>query len=325
MKAPHAPNRPAFADIPGNPMPRIPYVARDALLHSGLIMSRLSVSALQSICDRILNQPADGAVRFQVFSRYVLFSALYVRRMQSADPVDAPKGFVREADIGFWLPTFGGPVDRLGSWRLRWLPVYLFVDSGPAMANGREIYGYPKILGTIERSAGATNKNASVTVSALAFKTFGPDVEGRAEQIFAWRPHGARDDPQLESMNPEAILQTFNEALFEDRPELAKPLQADLRGPAWVRMPMVFLKQFRDHDRPNTACFQAITEVDVEATSIKGGGWLSPKQELVVTPALASHPLATDLGLADGKPLHLGFWLNLDFSVGFGKTIWAAG
>src|SRR3712207_1423239 len=126
---------PNYAEIPGNVVSRLPIRAIGGVLQAFLLESDLST--LQSVCDRVLNVPSGGAVSFWVALPAVLFTDLSIPRTTSGDPVDSQKGFVHEDDLGFWILTVGGPAGEPSAWRLRWLPVYMWVDSGPAMAGGR--------------------------------------------------------------------------------------------------------------------------------------------------------------------------------------------
>ena len=85
-----------------------------------------------------------------------------------------------------------------------------------------------------------------------------------------------------------------------------------------------FSAQFRDLNDGATACYQAIVSVPIRATNIRAGGVL-PGTYMVELPEIASHPVASDLGL---EPTALssvkGFWLDFDFVLGRGTEVWRA-
>src|SRR5262245_58914361 len=131
-----------FVEIPGNTVARLPYIATNATMHALVFKGRQEF--LQRLCDRLLNEPAHGKLRYHVDSSTVLFTAIYAEQMHSGDPIDGSKGFVKETDVGFWIFVRGGEPDNPKMWREFWLPIYLFVDRGSALTAGREVFGYPK-------------------------------------------------------------------------------------------------------------------------------------------------------------------------------------
>src|SRR5262249_34522151 len=143
---------------------------------------------LQVVCDEMLNAPARGAVQFRAVSSYVFLTALYQPRVQSSDAVDRTTGYVEEIDLAFWILTFGGRSDAMSSWTLRWFRVWLFVDTGSAIAAGREVFGYPKHQAWFSRPISATPRDAAVTVETLAFEHAGPDEPAKRFSLFSLEP-----------------------------------------------------------------------------------------------------------------------------------------
>jgi hypothetical protein len=175
-----------FVELPGNTIARLPYVASNALMHAMVFDSAKHV--LQRVCDRVLNNPAGGRLRFHVVAPYVLYTALYAERMCSGDPLDKSKGYVAESDIGFWIFVTGGAPDRPADWEQFWLPVYLFVDRASALSAGREVFGYPKNLGEFVFQGATRDGDAAVEVKAEHYPAFGPDRPSEAASLFALEP-----------------------------------------------------------------------------------------------------------------------------------------
>jgi hypothetical protein len=305
---------PAFVELPGNSVGRIPYRATGATMHGFVFPATRRF--LQRMCDRCLTDPSEGVLRFHVAAPYVLLTALYVDRMASADPIDKSKGFVKEADIGFWIPVVGGVIDQPTSWRLYWLPTYMFVDSGSALSSGREVFGYPKSLGIFARKGG---DSAAFSVETEHFVRFAPDSEGRTRPLFAVHESGA--PPARQAVGMSDIAGALWNLIAPGIPLETGIIKftADALLP-FVGMPMVFLKQFRDHRYPGRACYRAITSVTVEATSVHGAEFLDPTFKLSIEPS-ASHPIAADLGLENGVEPVLAIAARMGFEVGFGETL----
>ena len=90
---------------------------------------------------------------------------------------------------------------------------------------------------------------------------------------------------------------------------------------------LVFLKQFRDATCPTKACYQAIVEAPL-AVHATGASYeqLDPSLFTVTVEDWASHPVATDVGLAAATPLvptH-AFRAEFDFEILLGLEVWRA-
>jgi hypothetical protein len=86
-------------------------------------------------------------------------------------------------------------------------------------------------------------------------------------------------------------------------------------------LPMVTLKQIRTPGGLG-ADHQAILETPVSLRRLRAVQLLDP-YDLQVTPHLAGFPLGKDLGLQSQRAL-LSFKVELDFTIGNGRTIWRA-
>jgi hypothetical protein len=314
---------PIFAEGPSNVVKRLPYVGYDATLQGFLFQSNRSL--LQRVCDEMINAPTQGAVKFRAVTSHVFLTALYQPRVQSDDPVDRTAGYVEEIDLAFWILAFGGRADDTLSWRLRWLPVWLFVDAGSAIAAGREVFGYPKHHASFSRPIDGPPDDAKVTVKTMAFVNSGPDERAQQWPLFS-----------LEPVDPNATHTAPKPTLFHQLTDKLRDIlvgHVDTLGRSsnvlenlalpFVNMPMIFLKQFRDIRSPGRACYQAVTTVPVESRHIDDIGFFPSRYRLTINKA-KSHPIGEVLGLHSGQESEFGFWLIQDFYVGFGETLWEA-
>ena len=316
---------PTYVEGPANVIKRLPYVGYDATLQGFLFKADRNL--LQHVCDEMLNTPARGAVRFRAVNSHVFLTALYQPRVQSDDPIDRTTGYVQEVDLALWILTFGGRSDAMSSWTLRWLPVWLFVDTGSAIAAGREVFGYPKHQSWFNRSISTPPQDATVTVETLAFVGSGPNEPAQRWPLLSLQPVS---EP-LAGRNSAGGPSLFTRALADFRDiisshkntlGIAGELLEKLSLP-FANMPMLFLKQFRDIAEPGRACFQAITTVPVVSRHIADAGFFSTGYKLIIRKAM-SHPIEEVLGLVSGQESEFGFWLIQDFFVGYGETLWKA-
>jgi hypothetical protein len=87
---------------------------------------------------------------------------------------------------------------------------------------------------------------------------------------------------------------------------------------------LVFLKQFRDVQCPTKACYQAIVEAPLEIHPDGASyGRLDPALYTIRLANLASHPIASNLGVKDLVP-ERAFWATLNFDIQLGYEVWRA-
>jgi len=274
----------------------------------------------------VLNDHAGSPLRFHVTYPIVLFTALYAKRMTSSDPIDKSKGWVKEADIGLWIPVQGGKASNPDAWGDYLLPVYLFVDSGAAISAGREVFGFPKLLGTFERKTEDPDDDARVIVHTQYFERFGPDAEAVVAPILAIDRVEAAEIRPSRLQSAEALVASGFGANLLARTRRRISSLLDFTPYGFV-LPMIFLKQFRGLARPNAACYQAITIVNTQSVGEAKIDELSHPYALRLWSS-DSHPIAADLGLRSGQEALTQdlppFKAKLDFTVGFGSVLWEA-
>jgi hypothetical protein len=89
------------------------------------------------------------------------------------------------------------------------------------------------------------------------------------------------------------------------------------------RIPMAFLKQFRDARSRAAACHQSIVRAEGAIDAIRSAAILGAHYELSL-PTWANLDIAGTLGLGGGnrfQPL-IALSLNFDFSLDFGQQLW---
>jgi hypothetical protein len=301
---------PAFIPLPGDVVGAPPYRASGCLAQ-GLFLKG-DIDAQQRLVDQALNGPAAGALTFRAVTEKVLVTAIYTDALGSTNAADADKGVMQEWDVGFWTAVRGGRPGAEDEWRPYWLPSYLFVDSAPAMASGREIFGYPKTTATFA-GRGADHDDPSVTLIVQHFPRFGPDQRPVTEPLVrVSRGDAAAPAP--------GFLESLADAwtIFES----IAPIHFGFPTPPWpgLGMPQIMLRQARDPVgvSNNAACPASLQEILVATptpTMIRGVGPLHAPVTVDITPS-ASHPIMETLGLAPSQVGELGFWVEQDFDVG---------
>ncbi len=302
----------------GLPVFRGPYCQREAYIAAFLLPAR--DEALRSLCETSFNTPSGHAVQVSPLGPYLLL--LYAEmQLQSLDERDAASGWMRETEVSFWIPI--GRQAGAAAW---FLP-YLFVDNPYAIATGREVYGFSKTWGQFEKPERIQNPEFAVDV--WGFTEFDPQTEGKSLRLLETHQSDAAHAP------PPATWTSWDaarSALIRQVFKHWQPQTDDEGRASWLetleKMPLLFLKQFRDAADSRRACYQAIIAAPLQITAFHGGGFVDAVYTLTFQP-LASHPLPEILGLnvdASGVIQALAtFWLHVDFTLGAGAEVWRAG
>ncbi len=324
---------PTYVEHGGELSNRHPAEAKDARLY-GFILEA-DGARLDAWCDLCLNEPSGGAERWQAAGDFVLLDFIKVRTLQSSDPLDAPLGYTSEQEVAIWMPVMD-----LHRGRVAWTVPYIWVDSGYAMAGGRETYGFPKQLGTPKIPNWTGQAPDKLTLEAVTLRTFDPLTAALAQPVVsAERPGTASTlSPTWADLGAGmthflglAGSPTTTGGYFADPLGALATLTADygtavlfLAGLFTRSLPVVLLKQFRDAAHPGAACYQAVVEVETRLDRFGGGGLL-PDDYTVTFHDLAGVPVHRELGLPTGPLVPAAaFWLEFDFTVLLGRILWEA-
>lgn len=272
---------------------------------------------LQSLVDRLFNEPSGGVVKYEVLSDYVALMFTHVDQLTSSE---TSQGWAAYGDIAMWVPV----IERSGLIpELKMYPVYMIVDNGSTMATGREVYGFPKEMGWfVEPQAPAYMGDFSVDV--LGYEHGSATKQNVRSRLWTIQHtgHGKKT-----SFDPIDDIEKLIIALERDLKGLFKNLEAELiitinafrNG---FKIPALGLKQFRDIQNPGQAAFQSIVEAPLGLTRFHSARLLGDDFVFDLND-LATHPVADATGLQLGpQQVAYAFWLYGDFELGAGKTLW---
>lgn len=274
-----------------------------------------NVAALQALCDAFISTPSGSAVSATPYSTtrpFVLLVCADIQHGKSSHSVDGAKGFMTEQDVGFFVPVHF--TDQAGTSAVAMLLPYLYVSNLPAVVIGREIFGFPKLLGDIQIFEHPPF--AEVKAEALPiYSPANPVLVG--ERIIRLR---STTPVQSNVCVPGGIAQLTLMALTFVLGALGLPVPAN----GFTSVPMVFLKQFRDVGNSSQACFQSVTRATAQIVSIDQVCLLQGAFEIDLPP-YDSIRIAERLGLgpAPHKPL-AGVSAKLHFRLPHGVNEWTA-
>jgi hypothetical protein len=296
-----------------------PAVLTGAVLHTFCVPA--DETKIQAALDQRYSAPSAGQVRYKAIGSQIFVSVAEIARMVSTDPMDAMRGGMSEIDVTIWALA-----RREGSLSIRWLPLWLFVDSAPAMATGREVYGFPKQIGRFDFSP-QDQKPRRFGISAFVSPTFTPQTMALWAPMIDIAPSAAAPDPG--AGEPWGGLEDMARRLIERLGAAVVNMDLALLGAASValgtgRTTMALLKQFPDAAQPHLACYQGIIEVEAAVDALHESKLTSTPYTVEIQ-NYASHPILEQFGVQPG-PLEVGHGIvvNFDFRMGVGTEIWRA-
>ena len=327
------------------------YTERDADLNlrppyrmtgvEGLIATRrISARAAQQWIDETLNWRPAGTPERTRFSALPLAFNVFLRidAMRSLDPQHSGWPAMRESELSVVLPVVESRPGELPDFSsLKFYPVMLCLDSSPAMISGREVFGFPKFLGSVDWNDRGGEARCDVAGRP------GDPVTVRDARLMALQRTG---NPLAQP--PDEPLDSFSTGLARMAAEVlagvsfvedfTRDIWRELWGDLSESMLMtwlidaltamagpfdfVFLKQFRDITDPRQACYRCVATSEIRFSGVTSPRFLGGDWELDVPPHRSSALLAK-LGLETGpigRPLRMDF----DFDLSLGRKIWSS-
>lgn len=311
------PERPQYIERGGDTAFQPPYSLNETRLY-GFVLEG-TWESLQALCDKYLNIPGQDKFRYSPASDRVIMVFDTINNISSINPPGNNKGFFSEkGEVIFWVLTKAEKQEGakyVVDHHAFFIP-YIFVDSTPAMVLGREVYGFPKELGKFTIPKDPYNPQ-EFSLETLVLQPFSPQSEVTQRELLKVVAVNQADKNESIIKRWTDFKKAFDEIsiLFEDD-------KINWKCPT-LEVPMVFLKQFRDVQDGNKACYQAIVEATAKLEKFHEG-YPFLRQFQVSVENFDSHPIVNELGLKLTQKAQLAFWIHFDFSFGKGKEIWKA-
>jgi len=297
---------PHYVETPGDQQVSPPYMFKK--MRSLWYALPADGDKLQRLCDKYLNRPSRGKPFYKNLFPYVFVQLNSYPEISAAS---APGQVMSAEEVGLslWLlrlPDFGMP----------FFQPFLFIDNPWSVVTGRSVFGFNKIYSSFDLGDGSPEGFGETRVESLVF----PSMESSLslENIL-----------QVKTQAPPGILRdqdTFTDPsrfLHELAGRLHKQLLVDEREfrtatAGELGFELDTLKQFRDAERPETACYQAIVSTPMKIKKFQGGPLLGGEWSLDLK-KYASLPI-DELGIKSNQPV-LAFELNLDCEFGPGRNL----
>jgi hypothetical protein len=331
------PRLPAFVEHGGEIACRHPADAINSHLYGFVVEADREL--LNAYCDRCFNRPSGGEQHWEAATSEVLLNFVDIETMGSTDVLDQHLGVTPECEAAIWFPV----IDHVWN-RAAWAVPYMFVDSPLALAGGREVYGFPKQLGTLNIPV-ADTAPSELSVDTVTLRKHDPESVAKNYRVITVERGGA--PTPLGSPwghTGEALRDVMAAVGATSAPDLGNG-RARGRSCRWLPrrghlsdvvpdlmffahlveedIPMLLLKQFRDAHEEGAACYQAIVWVDMVVSLFRGGGFL-PNDYRIRIDELDGEPISRELGIARTCAPRVAFWLHFDFVVELGQILWEA-
>ena len=298
----------------------IPPFKTDPVDFYGFILDA-DISSLTALCDKYLNIPLgryEENRRFVPAGGFVLVACIDIPKMYSSTAPYSDWGWFKEREIGFWVLVIDQDKDNM-----YWHMPYLWVDNPYAMAMGRELYGFPKGIGTIVLPSSAHNPD-KFAVDTLVLPTFSANTEGVVKRLVEVQKTSRKVQyGRAVSDFDELIAQLFHIMHQEEGIQFFDLIVNEWEDFRHKKMPMLFLKQFRDVTQPAHACYQSIVETKPTAQNFKNIEIYDHLYEIKIFPC-SSHPIIAELGLKPGEnnqiTSNVSFHINFNFEINTGTA-----
>jgi uncharacterized protein with NAD-binding domain and iron-sulfur cluster len=272
-----------------------------------------AAGAMQKLVDELLMPATHGAVTYEVSMQRALVSFLDIAECTSS--VDS-FGWVPGRECAIWIPLF----ERRGRHvrPVLWSP-YIFINYAIGMVTGREVWGWPKSFAEILLPNPAAGSVGEFTCKTQIFRLLRKETPGEWSRLFSVTQETPLTRASGFAGKAEEALRCFTNVFTR----AAGPLLGAFGVPM---LSAVALKQFRDAEYPERACYQAIVNSPVRMTRFRSGGLLTGDFWLNID-TCESHQIAQDLfGKAQGAQgtrckIESAAWAEFDFEALPGSVI----
>ena len=295
---------------------------------------KINVDAAQEWLDETLNWRRPGESLTPKFTAlpiaFVVF--MHMKSMCSINPPHKAWGAVSETEMVVTLPVLEWDNEGFPSLpSMKFYPIVLCLDSGPALISGREVFGFPKIMGKIDMGADGG------VVRTEVCRELGEGITHRNDLLLALRREKA-DGPAstpdsfskgLAEMVKDELLGEIDNSVLGHLLNLNPARKVvnftlggvvDLFSGLEIGQKFVFLKQFRDVANPRFACHRSVAECELEFSGLTKLSRESGDWELEV-PDWHSSRLLKRIGVESG-PIGAPLRSEFQFDLSLGKTLW---
>ncbi len=303
-----------FIQRPDDPEIPPPYTFPNVTINSFELAA--DMSKLRQLCDQLLNigDLDQRGFLYRPLLPYVALEVLEYPKLISLAPPFSDWGYVTQNEAYIRFPVVKYEVF---GWFL--VPVeissffpFLCVNSSWSAFSGREVIGFPKVIGSIDQGTTATG-GYSASVSVPVFPVYSRDTEQVSRQIVNIETGPLRGPGNAPSKWPWLIT-AYGELTGEIESliiEVAELIDPDL-------LSTIQLKQIRDAENSEMACFQALVHSDFKVDKVTEPHFF--ESAAVTLNSWASLDLSACLGIAASAPITPVLAYRTSCDMSFGNT-----
>lgn len=280
-------------------------------------------ASMQTLVDSILNNLPNSPLRYEVLGSNMFCTFMQIGKCYSGS---AQTGYFPYREAMLVIPLLqwrkGHILPELVAW-----PAYMIPDEVIPTVTGREGWGYPKSIGSIEVPADKGG-SAPFSLSTMIFKRLNNDCMGSKQTLFSITHSGLNASDPVEDLDEfSSSLSIFFNNLDVEAKVLDKITHDLFHASAGFTLTNINLKQFRDATETDKACYQSLTTAPLVMTNFRRGRLLTGGLSFFAE-RCQSHQIIEQFGLSapsDGNakvPVHLGIEVALDFEIRAGTTVW---
>ncbi len=278
------------------------------------------IGKLNRLVHRLLNRENDSR-NYYVVSPTVLFTFMRMGCMQCAAMPE--RGFFVERELNVTLLLAAVDVKAM-TVQLAWYMPYLWLDSGPALTAGRDIYGFPKMIADV--ALPGLGEAADFSAHAEVFHAPLPSVAIKREIFRACRSAGGLVEQQSNATNAGEALGILLKQVLEIDPILVQMLGFALPTIELNKLRMAFMRQLPSISNFEETSFRSTAEAPFSVT-LRSAGLLKGPYAVFI-PKHESVKLAEELGIPSDPQGNVvaeakaAYHMDFDFVLGRGRDVW---
>lgn len=335
---------------------------------------RASMSQLRSFCNSFLNIVPPEVGEFRPAAPFVYIMVLNYGRMSIEA---ANMGWIAQHEVTFsvaleWHRRVG---DRMVLQDWAYVSPFIYVDNDLSMTTGRRVYGWPKSMSWLDRSLSSwtshpVGPSSLFSLSAMVFPRAYAGAQQERRVLFdVIHNNVGLADPQFPprlddwlslmtsvptaTVNSIKLMNDFAQILggfgllrgqgLRDLYDAAGRMVRDFNPVSPnISFNTVNLKQFRDSEIPDAACYQALVNAPMVLTKFNAGGPLGMPQLIngdfsggyrLDLHRYDSQPIIETLGIDVAEERSVGglsvsslepvfpFWMDVDMKYNLGQTL----
>ncbi len=315
-----------FAYTRGNLCTPLPFRFKEALYFCFLI--RVDETHLRRICDRNFNIPTDYELEFSPLFPFVMMVFAYY-------PVSYTGDWAKEGERLQYQPYreffYVVMMRKRGNYCLDFLKAYgyvpmLFLDQKIPVVAGREVFGMPKTMASLEYAVPLADGKKLFRCKAVTYGKYGSPAAAREETLVEVICPSSLNIEKLQSKNEGDANRYLHMAMHD---KLRKVENLDIGASQLISnfnlLNFVSFRQYRDVFSGNKALYQSVIQFQNKNLMLHRAEMLEGNYEIrfpYEDSRNSLFPIRTDLGQEKIVKPEASFWMEFSFDLEEAEDIW---